>query len=126
MYSDYAKIRDKKGLNDNAVARMTGISRSTFSEWKKGRFVNLKASNLEKIAALFECSIDELLGEKPMSEKYSSEIEAFLAAYLTLPANERDDINTILGNITRCIKLGISASQINIDVKIDLTKKLNI
>lgn len=37
MYERYCKIRDSLGLRDSDVARKTGITPSTFSDWKKGK-----------------------------------------------------------------------------------------
>lgn len=37
MYTDYELIRDAKGYKDSDVASATGITKSTFSDWKSGR-----------------------------------------------------------------------------------------
>lgn len=37
MYDNYAKLRNKLGLNDGKVAQMTGVSRSVFTRWKNGQ-----------------------------------------------------------------------------------------
>lgn len=37
MYKKYVELRDKKGVTDYRVAIDTGISKSTFSDWKSGR-----------------------------------------------------------------------------------------
>lgn len=37
MYEIYCKLRDAKGMKDADVARETGITKSTFSDWKNGR-----------------------------------------------------------------------------------------
>lgn len=37
MYKKYAALRDEKGVTDYRVAVETGITKSTFSEWKSGR-----------------------------------------------------------------------------------------
>lgn len=48
-YVKYAEIRDLKGLKDNQVANISGICRSTFSDWKAGRSTP-KVDKLDKIA----------------------------------------------------------------------------
>lgn len=58
-YSAYEKIRDQKGLKDGAVARGTGITRSTFTEWKADRS-HPKAEKLIKISDFLGCSLEEL------------------------------------------------------------------
>lgn len=57
MYEKYAKLRDERGLNDNQVAKKTGIARSTFSDWKKGVY-QPKIDKLIKIANLLNVSVD--------------------------------------------------------------------
>ena len=37
MYEIYCKLRDEKGCKDADVAKATGITKSTFSDWKNGR-----------------------------------------------------------------------------------------
>ncbi len=37
MYQKYKQLRDKKGVSDYRVAEATGITKSTFSDWKTGR-----------------------------------------------------------------------------------------
>lgn len=61
MYDTYAKIRDSKGLKDSDVAKATGISSGTLSDWKKGRY-NLKYDKLKKIADYLGVTVDQLTG----------------------------------------------------------------
>ena len=64
MYSIYSKLRDDRKLRDADVAKATGITKSTFSDWKNGRS-NPKQDKLQKIADYFGVTIDYLLtGEK--------------------------------------------------------------
>lgn len=58
-YSAYEKIRDAKGLRDGSVARIAGITRSTFTEWKAGRS-HPKAEKLIKISDALGVSLQEL------------------------------------------------------------------
>lgn len=61
MYETYAKIRNSKGLKDSDVAKATGISSGTLSDWKKGRY-NLKYDKLKKIADYLGVTVDQLTG----------------------------------------------------------------
>ena len=65
MYSKYAKIRDSKGLTDNAVAKETGITQSTIYDWKQRAQENPKAGlsiqNLSTIAKFFKVPIEYFL-----------------------------------------------------------------
>ena len=60
MYDDYAAIRDSKGFSDYAVAKGSGIGRSTLSDWKKGTHTP-STQNLQKIAAFLNVSIEQLI-----------------------------------------------------------------
>lgn len=70
MYEIYCKLRDSKGLSDYQVAKLTGINRSTFSDWKSGRSVP-KNEKLQKLAEFFHVSLDYLRTGNS-SEKESS------------------------------------------------------
>lgn len=59
MYEIYCQIRDKLGLKDSDVAKGTGITKSTFSDWKSGRS-NPKNDKLQKIASFLGISVDYL------------------------------------------------------------------
>lgn len=37
MYKKYVELRDKKGVTDYRVSVETGITKSTFTDWKNGR-----------------------------------------------------------------------------------------
>ena len=37
MYEKYVSLRDKKGVTDYRVSVDTGITKSTFTDWKTGR-----------------------------------------------------------------------------------------
>lgn len=62
MYKNYEKIRDAHGYTDYRVAKETGISTSTQSEWKN-KVSKPKVDKLLKIAKLFGITLDELVGE---------------------------------------------------------------
>ena len=71
MYEIYCKLRDEKGLKDSDVVKATGITKSTFSDWKSGRS-KPKNDKLQKIADFFEVTIDFLMTgeEKEGGESY--------------------------------------------------------
>ena len=37
MYKKYLELRDRKGVTDYRVSVETGITKSTFTDWKNGR-----------------------------------------------------------------------------------------
>ncbi|HHV13246.1 MAG TPA: helix-turn-helix transcriptional regulator [Clostridiales bacterium] len=63
MYERYAALRDERKLTNYKVAMGTGITKSTFSDWKKGRS-NPKTDKLMKIANYLGVSLEELVNEE--------------------------------------------------------------
>ena len=57
MYEIYCQLRDSKGCKDADVAKATGITKSTFSDWKSGRS-KPKGDKLRKIAEFFNVSVE--------------------------------------------------------------------
>lgn len=60
MYQKYITLRDKKGVTDYRVSLDTGITKSTFSDWKNGRS-KPKVDKLQKLADYFGVSIEYFL-----------------------------------------------------------------
>ena len=71
MYEVYCKLRDLRGVKDADVVRATGITKSTFSDWKSGRS-EPKKEKLQKIADFFDVSLEYLMTgeEKEGGETY--------------------------------------------------------
>lgn len=100
MYEIYCKLRDSKGCKDSDVAKATGITKSTFSDWKNGRS-EPKIDKLQKIADYFDVSVDWLLGKAEMqvislpekhtfSVKDEKDIAKTMDALLEQLENEQD------------------------------------
>ncbi len=85
MYEIYCKLRDSNGLKDADIVRETGITKSTFSDWKSGRS-NPKQDKLQKIADFFGVTIDYLTTGKEPAYKMEP----------TLTAKDKRDITKIL------------------------------
>lgn len=62
MYEKYVELRNKKGVSDYRVSKDTGITKSTFTDWKSGRS-NPKVDKLIILADYFGVTVDELLKE---------------------------------------------------------------
>ena len=56
-YVVYTEQREKKGVSDYRVSRETGITKSTFSDWKSGRS-NPKIEKIKKLADYFGVPIE--------------------------------------------------------------------
>ena len=59
MYSNYAHLRDERGLTDAQVAEATGIAQQTLSAWKLGQYTP-KINKMIIIADFFGVSLDTL------------------------------------------------------------------
>lgn len=59
MYELYCKYRDRKGYKDSDVAKGTGITPSTFSDWKSGRS-KPNTEKLIKIADFLDTAVEYL------------------------------------------------------------------
>ncbi|MCL2556400.1 MAG: helix-turn-helix domain-containing protein [Firmicutes bacterium] len=57
------ELRQEKDLSQVQLAKITGIGKSTISDWELSR-KEPTASSLIKLADFFNISIDELLGRK--------------------------------------------------------------
>ena len=80
MYSVYCSLRDSRKLKDVDVSKATGITRSTFTDWKTGRS-KPGIEKLQKIADFFGVPVDYLItGEMPQQEGYYLDPETFLIA----------------------------------------------
>ncbi len=62
MYKKYVVLRNKAGVTDYRVAVDTGLTKSTFTDWKNGRS-KPKMDKLKKIADYFGVSIEYFLSE---------------------------------------------------------------
>lgn len=72
MYEIFEALLAERGVTAYQVAKATGISTGSLSDWKNGRS-SPKVEKLQKIAAYFGVSVDYLLGneekEKPATDE---------------------------------------------------------
>nr|WP_312578250.1 helix-turn-helix domain-containing protein [Sedimentibacter sp.] len=66
MYDIFEKLLKKYGVTAYRVAKDTGISTATLTQWKKGKSIP-KQDKLQKIADYFNISIDYLLGREEIT-----------------------------------------------------------
>ena len=60
MYEIFQKLLDKHGITAYKVAKDTGITTATLTNWKKGRYVP-KQDKLQKIADYFGVTVEYLM-----------------------------------------------------------------
>lgn len=65
MYTIFKELCDQKGVTPYRVAKDTGIGRSTFTDWKKGR--TPRADKLKKLADYFGVSVEVFFEDVPTS-----------------------------------------------------------
>ena len=68
MYETFEKLLKEKGVRAAEVSRETGISTSTFTDWKKGRGTP-KVDKLQKIADYFNVPISYFLSDVKKSRQ---------------------------------------------------------
>ena len=73
MYEIFEKLLMERGVTAYKVAKATGISTGSMTDWKKGRSAP-KVDKLQKIADYFGVSVDYLLGNEP-KEKTPAEAD---------------------------------------------------
>ena len=75
MYDIYCKLRDAKKVRDSEVAKATGITKSTFSDWKSGRS-NPKQDKLQKIAEYFGVPLEYFTSGKSSASDWQPALTA--------------------------------------------------
>lgn len=68
MYGKYVKLRNQSKKTDYQVSKDTGITRSTFSDWKSGRS-KPKLDKLVILAKYFGVSIEYFLDQEKANDK---------------------------------------------------------
>ncbi len=77
------RIRTAKGMNQTELAEKVGVTRQTISSWEKGSsFPNINM--LEKMSAVFDMPIDELLYPHQSTRKSKSTENPFSFAFIFL------------------------------------------
>lgn len=88
MYEIYCKLKEDKKCKDSDVAKATGITKSTFSDWKSGRS-KPKGEKLRKIANYFDVTVEYL--------------ETGISSSVLTTKDERDiakDVNNIIAKLS--------------------------
>lgn len=67
MYDIFEKLCAEKGVTPYRVCKETGLTTSTISNWKAGRYTP-KTDKLQKIADFFGVSIEFLMGTEEKEE----------------------------------------------------------
>lgn len=94
MYEIFERLLEKYGVTTYQVAKATGISTSSFTGWKQGKW-SFKQDKLKKIADYFGITVDYLMTGNEEVEKKETEFSS---------RDERDiskDLNRIMDEIRK-------------------------
>lgn len=94
MYEVFIKLAQKHGVTAYQISKVTGLSQSLFSDWKKGKSTP-KQDKLKKIADYFGVSVDYLMtGEEkektpPVGEILTEGEQELLNLYRMVPEDKQ-------------------------------------
>lgn len=89
MYEVFERLLNEHGVTAYKVAKETGLTTATLSNWKKGRYTP-KQDKLQKIADYFSVPLEYLMtGQKPSDKEWEP----------TLTEKDEKDIQKELDNI---------------------------
>ena len=80
-YAAFEALLQAHGCTVYQVSKATGISASTFSDWKRGRSTP-KADKLALIADFFAVSLDELIGTAEGKRSSEASYKAMIASHM--------------------------------------------
>jgi len=66
MYTKYVELRAEKGVTDYRVSVDTGITKSTFTDWKSGRS-KPKTEKLNALAKYFGVPLEYFLAQEEVT-----------------------------------------------------------
>ena len=89
MYKKFEELLAANGLSAYKVAKATGVSQATLSQWKSGLYTP-KADKLQKIADYFEV---------PISYFYEDVANQYYESVIELERNENEELRHLLGKM---------------------------
>ena len=110
MYEIYQRLLDEKGLKNADVARATGISNMTLSDWKRGKSVP-KSDKMRKIAEYLNVSVDYLMTGNEVQfivetakkdvllTEMSSRIKEYALKLAEMPEEKRELVMQMIDNL---------------------------
>lgn len=109
IYERYCRLRNSAGYKDSDVAKGSGITKSTFSDWKNGRYVP-KQAKLQKIADFLNVDLDYLINGEILVES------------INLSEAEKNKQKRLLEYARRLLDLGIDPDDLG--ALIDAVEKM--
>lgn len=96
MYEIFEKLLEERGITAYKVAKATGISTGSLTDWKKGRSAP-KADKLQKIADYFGVTVDYLLGNEPKEKKPTEAHKPdYMRLFESLPEKDQKEVIALM------------------------------
>jgi len=103
-YEEFERLCREKGVSAYRVAKDTGVSTSTLSSWKKGKYIP-KSDKLSKIADYFEVDVERFQSVK---KKYTMKLDRSLFMNALSKAMEADsEFNAMLDSIDQMYQIPV-------------------
>lgn len=109
MYEIFEQLLQKKGISAYRVARETGISQASLSDWKSGKVKRPSIDKLQKIAEYLDCSVDYLLGRDKSSNKTIT-LDETIMAYMKLDEIDRAEIKGTIKQMLKADKYSVKTN----------------
>ena len=111
------ELRREKGLTQDALAELLGVTAQAVSKWERGESLP-ETAMLPKIAELFDVSIDSLFGneKKPLAEYLPEKERDFDKMVLRILVDDGDDhikVNLPLPLVKTMLQLGVTTNKIS-------------
>lgn len=71
MFEKFLELMQARNMNINQVSKATGISSTTFYEWRKGKYIP-KSDKMQKIAKYFDVPVEYFLDTPALENKANS------------------------------------------------------
>lgn len=106
MYERYCELRDKKGYKDADISKNTGITKSTFTDWKNGKS-KPNAEKLILISKALDTTVEYLMTGEDVSNREKAKIDVqisrhphhikeYMLKFANLPDEKRQQIMTLI------------------------------
>lgn len=97
IYERFDKLKESRGVTVYAVSKATGITTTTFTNWKKGKYVP-KRDKMQLIADYFNVSVDYLMTgkEKENAPKFSRDHIELIGMYSKLNETQKKAVFDLL------------------------------
>jgi len=87
--------REEKGISQNRLSKIIGVSQSTINRWEKGEIQSIKNDKIPLLARALGISPSEIL-DMPMAEQITFQEQEMLADYRQLSTANKNVVTTLI------------------------------